>query len=64
MKKIIIGILWWNRFQKIKATIIYVEGDGVMVKTTSGANLKHNTDLVKLSYSYRHSKSIWTIILT
>ncbi|MEX2804130.1 ISLre2 family transposase [Streptococcus sp. H31] len=31
--------------EKIKAPIIYVEGDGVLVKTTSGDNGKHNTDL-------------------
>lgn len=31
--------------EKINAPIIYVEGDGVMVKTTSGGDEKHNTDL-------------------
>ena len=31
--------------EKINAPIIYVEGDGVLVKTTSKNNEKHNTDL-------------------
>ena len=31
--------------EKIKVPIIYIEGDGVLVKTTSGDNEKHNTDL-------------------
>lgn len=31
--------------EKIKVPIIYVEGDGVLVKTTSKNNEKHNTDL-------------------
>lgn len=31
--------------EKINAPIIYIEGDGVMVKTTSGGDEKHNTDL-------------------
>jgi len=31
--------------EKIKVPIIYIEGDGVLVKTTSGENGKHNTDL-------------------
>lgn len=31
--------------EKIKAPIIYVEGDGVLVKTNSGGDEKHNTDL-------------------
>lgn len=31
--------------EKIKAPIIYVEGDGVMVKTSTGGDEKHNTDL-------------------
>lgn len=31
--------------EKIKAPIIYVEGDGVLVKTTSGDNEKYHTDL-------------------
>lgn len=31
--------------QKIQAERIYLEGDGVMVKTTSGGDDRHNTDL-------------------
>ena len=31
--------------QKIQADKIYLEGDGVMVKTTSGGDERHNTDL-------------------
>lgn len=31
--------------EKINAPIIYVEGDGVLVKTTSGGNEKYHTDL-------------------
>lgn len=31
--------------QKIQAEKIYLEGDGVMVKTTSGGDERHNTDL-------------------
>lgn len=31
--------------EKIKAPIIYVEGDGILVKTNSGGDEKHNTDL-------------------
>lgn len=31
--------------EKIKTPIIYVEGDGVLVKTTSGDNEKYHTDL-------------------
>ena len=31
--------------QKIQADRIYLEGDGVMVKTTSGGDERHNTDL-------------------
>ncbi|CBZ49202.1 ISLre2 family transposase [Streptococcus gallolyticus subsp. gallolyticus] len=31
--------------KKIKVPIIYVEGDGVLVKTNSGGDEKHNTDL-------------------
>ena len=31
--------------EKIKVPIIYIEGDGVLVKTTSSDNGKHNTDL-------------------
>ncbi|WP_444812290.1 UPF0236 family transposase-like protein, partial [Streptococcus canis] len=31
--------------QKIQAERIYLEGDGVMVKTTSGGDERHNTDL-------------------
>ncbi|WP_202922619.1 ISLre2 family transposase [Streptococcus sp. S784/96/1] len=31
--------------QKIQAGKIYLEGDGVMVKTTSGGDERHNTDL-------------------
>lgn len=31
--------------EKIKAPVIYVEGDGVLVKTNTGGDEKHNTDL-------------------
>ena len=31
--------------EKIKAPVIYIEGDGVLVKTNTGGDEKHNTDL-------------------
>lgn len=34
-----------EQLQKIQADKIYLEGDGVMVKTTSGGDERHNTDL-------------------
>lgn len=34
-----------KRVKKIKAKRIFIEGDGVMVKTYSGGDSKHNTDL-------------------
>lgn len=34
-----------EQLQKIQAERIYLEGDGVMVKTTSGGDERHNTDL-------------------
>ncbi|MDT2749384.1 ISLre2 family transposase [Streptococcus parauberis] len=34
-----------NNIKKIKAKKIFIEGDGVMVKTYSGGDSKHNTDI-------------------